>query len=92
MEFGITNDEYDDKYYSTNFQCPDTGVPVYLIYNETRGAIFAEVDSFSWSEEDEFFDEELDKETKEWCYRFHEWATTKEVANDIAEKYDCWFN
>ena len=89
--FLFTTDKYDDKYYSTSFQCPDTGVPVHLIYNETRGAIFAEIDDYDWNKNSEFFDKELDEETKQWCDLFHEWANTKDIANYIAEKYDCWF-
>ena len=33
----------------------------------------------------------VEKETNKWCERFHGYAASIEEANDIAEKYDCWF-
>ena len=78
-------------YTSSDFQCPATGVPVCLVYNKETGFITAEICSMVWYEESEFWDEELDKETEDWCNRFREYAEDIDKANEIAEKYDCWF-
>ena len=56
------------KYTSSDFQCPVTGVPVVLIWNEDTYEVAAK-----------------------WCQRFCGFAASLEEANDIAEKYDCWF-
>lgn len=63
-------------YVSADFQCPVTGVPVILIWKEDNP-----LDS----------NEDLEKETNKWCQRFYGYATSFEEANEIAEKYDCWF-
>ena len=34
---------------------------------------------------------EVEKETNKWCERFCGYAVSIEEANEIAEKYDCWF-
>lgn len=78
-------------YISSDFQCPMTGVPVRLIYNEETGFITADICSFFWYKEQEFWDEELDIETEDWCKRFREYAEDIDAANEIAERYDCWF-
>lgn len=49
---------------SSDFQCPVTGIPVVLVWNE---------------------------DTYKWCERFCGYAVSIEEANEIAEKYDCWF-
>lgn len=81
---------------SSDFQCPDTGVPVVLIWNPYTGDITAEICDFVWEiwkEESDNPDvcEELKEETKEWCNKFYKYARNEYDAQDIAEKYDCWF-
>ena len=83
------------NYTSSDFQCPVTGVPVVLIWNEDTYEVTPEICDFVWDiwkdncPQDS--NEELEKETNEWCQRFCGFATSLEEANDIAEKYDCWF-
>lgn len=83
------------NYTSSDFQCPVTGGPVVLIWNEDTYEVTAEICDFVW---DNWKDncpqdsnEELEKETNKWCQRFGGFAASLEEANDIAEKYDCWF-
>lgn len=81
-------------YHSSDFQCPVSGVPIWLIYNEDTGMITAEICEFVCPlvpEENEFYDEKIIKETKDWCNYFYEYAEDFDKANEIAEKYDCWF-
>lgn len=82
-------------YVSADFQCPVTGVPVILIWNEDTCVVTAKICDFVWTtwKEDNPLDsnEDLEKETNKWCHRFYGYATSFEEANDIAEKYDCWF-
>lgn len=81
-------------YHSSDFQCPASGVPIWLIYNEDTGMITAEICEFVFPlvpEENEFYDEKIIKETKDWCNYFYEYAEDFDKANEIAEKYDCWF-
>ena len=83
-----------DIYYSSDFQCPMSGVPVVLVYNEETGVIAAEINDFAYpldKEMNEFYDEELVEITEEWCHDFYEIAEDLDEANEIAEKYDCWF-
>lgn len=78
-------------YYSSDFQCPDTGVPVHFLWDSELCAITAEIADRLYSEDDEFYNAEIAKETEEWCRRFYKYAEDLDEANDIAEKYDCWF-
>lgn len=80
--------------YSSDFQCPMSGVPVVLVYDEEYGMITAEICTFVYpldKEENEFYDEEAIEATEEWCHDFHKIAEDLDEANEIAEKYDCWF-
>ena len=79
---------------SSDFQCPMSGVPVVLVYDEETGVITAEINTFAYpldKEENEFYDEELIEITEEWCRDFYAIAEDLDEANEIAEKYDCWF-
>lgn len=83
-----------DIYYSSDFQCPMSGVPVILAYNEDTTIISAEIHTFAYpldKENNEFYDEELVEATEEWCHNFYETAEDLDEANEIADKYDYWF-
>ena len=88
--------EYDfyNVYCSSDFQCPDSGIPVQLVYDEEHHIITAQICTFVYplnKEDNEFYDEDLTKATKDWCKRFRKYVKDLNEANDIAEKYDCWF-
>lgn len=80
---------------SSDFQCPVTGIPVVLAWNEDTYAVTAKICSFIWETWKENnpknSDKEVEKETNKWCERFCGYAASIEEANEIAEKYDCWF-
>lgn len=80
---------------SSDFQCPVTGIPVVLLWNEDTYVVIAEICSFVWEmwkdNNPQYCDKEAENETNKWCERFIGYATSIEEANDIAEKYDCWF-
>ena len=81
-------------YYSADFQCPMTGVPVQLVWNPETGDITAQICSLwdLWSEHMSVVEQVvLEQETKEWCKGFKVYATDFDKANEIAEEYDCWF-
>ena len=83
-----------DVRYSSDFQCPMSGIPVVLIYDEDTGVITAEICEFVYpldKEENEFYDEELIEITEEWCRDFRKVVEDFDEANEIAEEYDCWF-
>lgn len=83
-----------DIYYSSDFQCPISGIPVILLYDEEFGAITAEICTFVYPldpEENEFYNEDCVRETEDWCKHFYKHAEDIDEANEIAEKYDCWF-
>lgn len=42
-------------------------------------------------EENEFYDEDIVVTTEEWCRDFRKIVDDLDEANEIAEKYDCWF-
>lgn len=88
--------EYDFYciYHSSDFQCPDSGIPVQLVYNEDRRIITAQICTSVYpldKEDNEFYDEDWIKVTKNWCKRFRTYAKDLNEANNIAEQYDCWF-
>ena len=80
---------------SSDFQCPVTGIPVVLIWNEDTYAVTAKICSFLWetwkqnNPNNNY--KEVEKETNKWYERFCGYAVSIEEANEIAEKYDCWF-
>lgn len=82
-------------YTSADFQCPVTGVPVVLLWDEDTYEVTAEICDFVWSSwkdsNPQDSNEEVEKETNKWCQRFGGFAVSLEEANDIADKYDCWF-
>lgn len=84
------------EYTSSDFQCPVTGVPVVLIWNEDTYDITAEICDFVWeiwkenNPQNNY--EDIEMETNKWCQRLYGYATSFEEANGIAEKYDCWFS
>ena len=80
-----------DLYYSADFQCPWTGVPVQLVWDLNTGVISAQIHRYLYYEDDEFYSEEIAKETEEWCKSFRRYADNIDEANDIAEEYECWF-
>lgn len=80
--------------YSSDFQCPISGIPVVLVYDEAAEVITAEIWTLLYplnKEENEFYDEEAIEATEEWCRDFYEIARDLDEANEIADKYDCWF-
>lgn len=83
------------NFISSDFQCPVTGIPVVLVWNEETYVITAKICSFIWEawkeNNPQNSDEEVEKETNKWCERFCGYAASIEEANKIAEKYDCWF-
>lgn len=79
---------------SSDFQCPMSGVPVVLIYDEETGVITAEICEFVYpldKEQNKFYDEEIIEVTEEWCRDFRKVVEDFDEANEIAEEYDCWF-
>ena len=80
---------------SSDFQCPVTGIPVVLVWNEDTYDVTAKICSFIWetwkknNPNNNY--KEVEKETNKWCKRFCGYAVSIEEANEIAEKYDCWF-
>ena len=80
---------------SIDFQCPVTGIPVVLVWNEDTYVVTAKICSFIWEtwkeNNPQNSDKEVEKETNKWCERFCGYAASIEEANEIAEKYDCWF-
>lgn len=79
---------------SSDFQCPMSGVPVVLVYNEETDVITAEICEFAYpldKEQNEFYDEEAIEVTEEWCRDFRKVVEDFDEANEIAEEYDCWF-
>ena len=80
---------------SSDFQCPVTGIPVVLVWNEDTYDVTAKIYSFIWEtwkdNNPHNNDKEVEKETNKWCERFCGYAVSIEEANEIAEKYDCWF-
>ena len=80
-----------DIYYSSDFQCPDTGVPVILVYDVEHDAITAEICEALEFYYKEFVDDDILMDTKKWCSNFYKHAENIGEANEIAEKYDCWF-
>lgn len=42
-------------------------------------------------EQNEFYDEDIVVTTEEWCRDFRKIVDDLDEANEIAEKYDCWF-
>ena len=80
---------------SSDFQCPVTGIPVVLVWNEDTYVVTAQICSFIWEtwkeNNPQNSDKEVEKETNKWCERFCGYAISIEEANKIAEKYDCWF-
>lgn len=81
-------------YYSSDFQCPDTGIPVTLIYDDNACLVTAKICTLLYSldkNDNPFFNERLTDETQEWCDKIHIYVYDFDEANDIAEKYDCWF-
>lgn len=80
---------------SSDFQCPVTGIPVVLVWNEDTYDVTAKICSFIWEtwkkNNPQNSDKEVEKETNRWCERFCGYAVSIEEANEIAEKYDCWF-
>ena len=72
-----------------------TGIPFVLVWNEDTYVVTAKICSFIWEtwkeNNPQNSDKEVEKETNKWCERFHGYAASIEEANDIAEKYDCWF-
>jgi hypothetical protein len=80
-------------YYSSDFQCPETGIPVALVYDDENYHVSAEICEAlrdSWT--DLLEDKELEEETEKWCTLFCEIAFDLDEANEIAEKYECWFS
>lgn len=80
--------------YSSDFQCPDSGIPVQLVYNENRLIITAQICTSVYpldKEDNEFYDETAVQITQDWCKSFYAYANSLDMANDIAEQYDCWF-
>lgn len=77
------------KNISTDFQCPDTGFGVYLIYDDEKGTISAErCETGCWLE----CDKETAKSTDNWCKHFgNRYYDSPETADRVAERYDCWF-
>jgi len=82
------------EFYSADFQCPDTGWGVCLIYNEDDQKITAEVcETGIWADDSEFYDKEIIKDTADWCRRFgKKYCDSFDKACEIADKYDCGFN
>lgn len=83
-----------DVYYSSNFQCPMSGIPVVLVYDEETGVITAEICEFIYpldKEDNEFYDEESIEITEVWCRDFRKVVEDFNEANEISEEYDCWF-
>ena len=78
-------------YRSSDFQCPITGVPVLLVFDEQTYTITAEICTLIWGIEHEFYDFDLTEETQKWCSKFHMYAANLDEANKIAESFDCWF-
>lgn len=78
-------------YHSADFQCPDTGIPVWLAWNEDTGVITAEICELVIDLLEYEMDDETRKDTEDWCKHFREYAEDLDEANDIAEKYDTWF-
>ena len=82
---------------SSDFQCPDTGVPVVLVWNTHTREMTAKICWFTWNlwKEDSSADlntcKELEKETIKWCNKFHEYARNEWTAQYIAGTYDCYF-
>ena len=79
---------------SSDFQCPMSGVPVVLVYNEETGVITAEICEFAYpldKEQNAFYGEEAIEVTEEWCRDFRKVVEDLDEANEIAEEYDCWF-
>lgn len=80
---------------SSDFQCPVTGIPVVLVWNEDIYDVTAKICSFIWetwkknNPNNNY--KEVEKETNKWCERFRGYAVSIEEANEIAGKYDCWF-
>lgn len=80
-----------DIYYSSDFQCPDTGVPVMLVYDSEYDAITAEICEALEHQYRDFVNDDILMDTEKWCCKFYKHAESFEEANKIAEKYDCWF-
>lgn len=78
-------------YYSSDFQCPISGVPVRLLYDEEYCSITAEICDDMEDQYINFVDLETISDTHQWCKEFYKYAETIEEANEIAERYDCWF-
>ena len=79
-------------YYSSDFQCPDTGVPVQLLWDPTEDGVMLAQISDSIDMDDELHSKEILRKTQDWCDRLSlPFADDLDEANDIAEKYDCWF-
>lgn len=81
------------EYYSTDFQCPETGIPVALVYNDESCRVTAEIcEALRDSWISLVKDKELEEETEKWCKHFCAIAYDLDEANEMAEKYDCWFS
>lgn len=80
------------EFYSGDFQCPDTGWGVYLIFDEEKGIIKADVcNTGIWDTEE--CDPETLEDTQSWCKKFGQKpCDTLEEAREIAEKYDTFFS
>lgn len=83
-------------YTSADFQCPVTGVPVVLLWDEDTCFVTAKICDFVWdmwkNDNPQNDYENLEKETNKWCQQFFGSAASFEEVNDIAEKYNCWFS
>ena len=83
-----------DIYYSSDFQCPDTGIPVILVYDAEYQCVTADID---WSQRHAWEElaidniEEILSDTNNWCKKICKNVESLDEANDIADKYDCWF-
>lgn len=85
------------EYTSSDFQCPDTGFGVRLVFNEDNEEITAEIcDVGIWLNEKDRLEKvgntEILIDTEDWCKRFgNKYCESFDQANEIAEKYECWF-
>lgn len=80
-------------YHSSDFQCPASGVPIWLIYNEDTGMITAEICEFVYPlvpEENEFYDEKSLRKQKIGV--IISMNMQKILTRQMKlQKYDCWF-
>lgn len=81
---------------SSDFQCPVTGIPVVLVWNEDTYVVTAKICSFIWEiwkeNNPQNSDKEVEKETNKWCERFCGYAASIEEANKLQKSMIVGFN